>query len=239
MQQTRIEQAAHNHWNATHTIHIAHHVTTEGLDVREQRHLRADAVEVLYVQVDFRFMGDRQQMQDRVGRASEGHDHRDGVLEGLPRDDVARGNAEAEQLDHGLTALACERVSATIDGRRSGRPRQRHSHRFSGTRHRVGGVHTPAGTFTRTNGSLDAVNVFSRHQASRARAHGLECIDDGDVLLRTVAQLHVAGKDGAGVHEHRRHVESSRRHQHARQRLIAPSEGHHAVESFRFDNRLD
>ena len=120
VQQTRIEQAAHHHWNAAHTIHIAHHVPTERLNVREQRHLRADAVEVLDVKVDLGFMGDRQQMQDGIGRASEGHDHRDGVLEGLPRDDVARGNAETEQLDHGLTTLACVRVSTAIDGRRSG-----------------------------------------------------------------------------------------------------------------------
>ena len=96
MQQARIKQPAHHHRNAAHTIHITHHVSTEGLDVREQRHLRADAVEVLNVQVDLGFMGDRQQMQDRIGRASKGHDHRDGVFQGLPRDDVARGNAEAE-----------------------------------------------------------------------------------------------------------------------------------------------
>ena len=49
----------------------------------------------------------------------------------------------------------------------------------------------------------------------------------------------MAGKNGSGVHEHRRHVQSSRRHQHAGQRLIAAGEGDHAVEPFRFDNRLD
>jgi hypothetical protein len=35
-------------------------------------------------------MGDGQEVQHGVGRAAGGHDHRDGVLDALARDDVAR-----------------------------------------------------------------------------------------------------------------------------------------------------
>ena len=64
--------------------------------------------------------GDGQQVQHGVGRAAEGHDDGDGVLERLLGHDVAGGDAAAQQLDDGLAGLAGEAVAAAVGGRRRG-----------------------------------------------------------------------------------------------------------------------
>ena len=51
----------------------------------------ADPVEVVERQLHPGLVGDGQQVQDGVGRAAEGHDHGDGVLERLLGHDLSRG----------------------------------------------------------------------------------------------------------------------------------------------------
>ena len=64
----------------------------------------ADPGEVVERQLDVGLVGDRQQVQHRVGGAAERHHHRDRVLERLLGQDVAGGDAAAQQLDDGLPA---------------------------------------------------------------------------------------------------------------------------------------
>ena len=89
--------------DAADAVDVGHHEPAERLDVGQVRRAVADPVEV----VEGRgrpaaSCGDRQQVQDGVGRAAERHDDGDGVLERLLGHDLPRGDALAEQLDHGL-----------------------------------------------------------------------------------------------------------------------------------------
>ena len=59
-------------------------------------HARADAIEVVELELDARFVRDREQMQDRVGRSAQRHRDRDRVLEGLLGHDLARPQVEFE-----------------------------------------------------------------------------------------------------------------------------------------------
>ena len=91
-----------------------------GLEVGEHRDLRADAGEVVERQPDPGGMGDGQEVEHGVGRAAEGDDHGDGVLERLPRQDVAGADPGLEQLS---AAAPARRQSARFSAptRRAGR----------------------------------------------------------------------------------------------------------------------
>ena len=59
-------------------------------------------------------MGHGQHVENRIGRSAQGNDHRDGVLEGLARDDVRRKYAALEQIDHGRARIS--RVRLFVSG---------------------------------------------------------------------------------------------------------------------------
>ena len=86
---------------------------------RQHRRLLADAFEVVDGPLDFRRMGDGQEVQHRVGRAAEGHHHGDGVLEGGLGHDLASSDALAQHLDDRLARPVGEAVAASVDRRRS------------------------------------------------------------------------------------------------------------------------
>ena len=159
--ETSVEQSPHDDGYAAHAIDVAHHVATEGLEVAQQRHLRTDAVEVLHVELDVRLVGDREQVQDGVGRSTESHEHRDGVFQRLARDDVACGDALADELDDSLAGLPCVAVTPAVDSRRRGGSGQRHAHGLGSAGHGVGGVHAAAGALARADRALDGVDVLA------------------------------------------------------------------------------
>ena len=95
VQQPGVEQRPHHHRDAADPVDVGHDVLAERLDVGQVRHLRADPVEVVERQVDLGLVGDREQVQHRVGRAAERHHDGDRVLERLAGEDVAGGDAAA------------------------------------------------------------------------------------------------------------------------------------------------
>ena len=63
-------------------------------------------LEVVDGERDFGRVGHRQQMQHRVGRAADGHHHRDRVLEGLAGHDFAREQSASDGATDGLADCA-------------------------------------------------------------------------------------------------------------------------------------
>ena len=102
MEQPGVEEGPHDDRHPSHPVDVAHHIATERLHVGEEWNLRADAMEVLDMQVDVRLMGDGKQVEDRIRRAAERHQYGDRVLEGLAGDDVAGGDPLSDQLDDSL-----------------------------------------------------------------------------------------------------------------------------------------
>ena len=237
--QARIEQCLHDHRHAADLVDVVHHVLAERLDVGQVRHLGADADEVVERQLHVGLVGDRQQVQHRVGGPAERHHHGDGVLERLLGHDVAGGDAALEQFDDGLTAGLGEPVAAAVAGGRGRAAGQRHADRLGGAGHGVGGVHAAAGALAGTDGALDDVDVLAGHQPARAGADGLERVDDRDVPLGAVGQLGLAGHDRSGVEEHAGQIETGGGHQHAGQRLVAAGQQHRAVEALGHHDGLD
>ena len=239
VQQARVQQRLHHHRNPADAVDVVHHVGAERFHVGQVRHLRPDPGEILERQLDVGLVGDGQQVQHRVGGAAECHHHRNGVLERLFGQDVAGGDAAAQQVDDGHSALAGVPVAPTVGGRWRGAAGQRHAQCLGRTGHGVGGVHTAAGTLTRTDGPLDGVDILAGHQTAGACPNGLERVDDRDVLLGAVAELRPPRQDRSGVQEDAGQIEAGGRHQHAGKRLVAAGQQHRAVEPFGLHDGLD
>jgi hypothetical protein len=220
-------------------VDVEHHVLAERLDVGQVRHLLADSGEVVQRQLDVGLVRDRQQVQHRVGGAAERHHHRDRIFEGLLRHDVAGGDSAAQQFDDGLPAAPGEPVAPAVGGGRGRAAGQRHAERLCGRRHGVGCVHAAARALARADGALDRVDVLAWHQATRARADGLERVDDRHVHLGAVGELGLAGQDRSGVEEDAGKVETGGSHQHAGQRLVAAGQKHRSVEALGLHDGLD
>ncbi|CAB4941863.1 unannotated protein [freshwater metagenome] len=118
--QALVEEHLHHDRDAPDSVHVEHHVLTEGLEVGEQGHLGADAMEVVELELEAAFVGDRRKVEHGVRRPAEGHDDGDRILERLHGDDVARRGALAQQFDDGLPRLAPEKRATAVDCRGRG-----------------------------------------------------------------------------------------------------------------------
>ena len=239
VQQALVEHGLHDDRDAAVTVDVVHDVLAERLHVGDVRRLVADAVEVVQRQVDLRLAGDRQQVQHDVRRAAERHREGDRVLERLLGQDVAGRDAQAQQVDDGLARAVGVVVAAAVGGGGGGGAREAQSERLGDRRHRVGGVHAAAGALAGGEGALDALEVGLGHPARHARADALERVDDRDVLLGAVAELHPAGRDRSGVEEDARQIEPRAGHQHPGDRLVAAGEQDRAVEALGHHDGLD
>ena len=94
------EQLAEDRLDAAHAIEVDHVVLAVRLHVGDVRHARADAVEVVELELDLRLVRDREQVQHRVRGAAERHRDRDRVLERLLRHDLTRADAERDEVHH-------------------------------------------------------------------------------------------------------------------------------------------
>ena len=139
------------------------------------------------VEVDLGLVRDGQQVQHGVGGAAERHDDGDGVLERLLGHDLARGDAVAQQVDHGLAGGDRERVAAAVRRRRRGAAGQRHAERLGDAGHRVGGVHAAAGALAGAGGLLDLGQLVAGDLPGRAGADALEDVDDREVAVAELA----------------------------------------------------
>ena len=115
MEVTGLEQHLHDDGNATDRVEIGHVELAVRLHVGDVRHARADAVEVVELELHMRFVRDREEVQHRVRGAAERHRHRDRVLECFLRHDLTRPQIELEQLHHRAPALEREVVAAAVD----------------------------------------------------------------------------------------------------------------------------
>ena len=93
VEQTGVEQLADHHLHAADAVEVGHVVLAVRLHVGDVRDARADAVEVVELELDTGLVRDREQVQHRVGGAAERHRDRDRVLERLLGHDLARPDA--------------------------------------------------------------------------------------------------------------------------------------------------
>ena len=71
-------------------MEVLHEARTDRLEIGEQRHAIARALEIVQRQLDVRGSRHRDQMQDGIGRSADRHHEHDCILERLLGDDVER-----------------------------------------------------------------------------------------------------------------------------------------------------
>ena len=202
VEQSCVEEVLHHHRHAADSVEVAHVELAARLHVRDVRHLRRDSVEVLELQGNACFVGDGQQVQHSVGAAPERARDGNGILKRRLRHDLARRDAEPQQVHHGLARKDGIVLAPPVDGRRAGRPRKAHPDRLGDGAHRVGGEHATARALPGAGLALDLAQLGFGDGAHGARTDGLE--HAGDVEGHAIV---VAGHDAAVVDEHTREVE--------------------------------
>jgi hypothetical protein len=226
VEQAGIEQFAHDHGETADAVDVGHVVAAVGLGVGDVGDAGTHPVEVVEGQIDTGLVGDGQEVEHGVGRAAEGHDDGDGVLERLLGHDLAGPDVALQQSDHGLAGVEGTVVASAVDGGGDADPGS-DMPMASATDAMVLAVNIPAHEPAVGQALCSMSDKLGVAQGpGGVGAHRFEDAHDVEGLVTGVA-----GKDGAAVDEDGGQVEPGRRHQHAGQRLVATGEGHHAVEA--------
>ena len=98
VQQSGIQQQLHHLGNAASVVQIHRHVTAAGFEITDHRHALTDALEVVDAQIHAGRAGNGQQMQHGIGGTTHGHDHADGVFEGLFGEQIERADIGFHRL---------------------------------------------------------------------------------------------------------------------------------------------
>ena len=227
MQHAAFEQHLEHVVDTAHRMQVLGEEAPAGFHVGDQRCLLRNPREIIERELDAGLMGNRRDMQSGIGGASSGRHCSTGVLQALLRDEVTRQRASrAQQLHHHAARLARGRGALLRHRGHRGRPRQRKAERLGHHRHRVGGELARARAQRRQADALEPVELGLLHVAGHHGAHGLEGIEDGDVLA-----FPASGRGRPAVHEDGGQVQAHHGHHHARQRLVASGKGHQCVVS--------
>ncbi len=101
-QQIVLHQFSHDGGNTTCAVVILRQILANRLQVHEMRHLVADILPVLIVQLHPKMARNRVQVDRRVGRAADGGVHDDGVFKRLTRHDLAWAHILPHHIDDPL-----------------------------------------------------------------------------------------------------------------------------------------
>ncbi|CAM2160612.1 hypothetical protein PT2222_80196 [Paraburkholderia tropica] len=216
-------------------------------NLAELRHDAREAVDVAHRELDARFLRDRQQVQDRVGRAAHGDVERHGVLEGLEAH-RARQHAFvflfvvlARQFDDAMTRALEELFAVRVRGHHRAVARQREAQRFGQAVHRVGREHARARTAGRARRALDFGHFGVAVLGVGGDHHRVDQVQllDFDGLRDRVREARLARFHRAARHEDHGDVQAHGGHQHARGDLVAVRDADHGVGAVRVDHVLD
>ena len=211
-------------------------VAAAGLHVGDDgRPVGDDRAELVDVERDAELVGDREQVEDAVGRAAGGRDGGDRVLDGGLGHEVLRPDVAPDEVHDDLAAAVGGRVLARILGRDGVEAGRRETDELEDGGHRVGRELAAAGAGAGTGRVLDLVQLVERDLAGPVRADGLVDGDDGRVPLALVD----AGIDRAVVEDEARDVEAAHGHRRTGHGLVAADQADEAVEEVAADDELD
>ena len=234
VEEVALGELLHDGRNAARHVKLLDMVRACRSEVADVRHLAGELVERLELERNACFVRDREQMQDRVGRAADRHLAGQCVAECSRGQNIARLDVLLDQL-HDLHAGVLRQMNACGgNGRGRAVARQRHADRLRQAVHRVCGVHACARAAARAGIALSFVERRLVHHAGLVCADRLEGLGQRNLLAAEMACEHRAAGNQNG-----RDVQAGRRHQHARNDLVAVRDEHQAIELMRLCERLN
>lgn len=216
--QALLEQELEQSWGTTNVVQVRHDVLARGLQVSKEGNTVGDGLEVVDGQLDADGVGDGEQVENGVGRAtSDVHDHH-GVLEGSAGQDVRGTDVLLEQLLDCLTGGQALKLLGLGLGRVGGRSGESHTHDLDGGGHGVSSVHTTAST---TSGASVADDIEALSLVDLAGQELSVCLERrDDVDVRVVLSGRATRSDRTTVHHQTGTVHSSHGHQDTRHVLV-------------------
>ena len=231
----QVVDLAHQRRQAAGGVEIVHQPRAGRQQVQQHRRRTRNLVEVIQRQRHAQPPGDRQQVDHRVGRSADGHEHAQRILERRAGHDLRRPQVLAHQLDRAPPAGLGAGQPARVVGGNSCAARQHHAQRLGEHGHGRGGAHGVAGADAARVGRLERLPF------------GLVDLP-GAVLIPVAPQvgarsdLHAPPAPGglwAGADLNGRQVGAGRAHQLRRRGLIAAAQQHHAIDRVGAQRLLD
>ena len=164
------------------------------------------------------------QMQPSIGRTTGGANDNGSVFQRFAGDDIARANAQTQQIHHRPARLQGPDIPLLIRRRRTGGIGQRQANHLGNAGHGIGGELAATGASARAGMLLKFEQLLIAHHAGGMLAHRLEHIHH-----RHIAAMMMARHDRAAIHEDAGHIQPHHGHHHARQRFVASRQPHHRV----------
>mmetsp|Transcript_2771 Transcript_2771/g.4793 ORF Transcript_2771/g.4793 Transcript_2771/m.4793 type:complete len:270 (+) Transcript_2771:1016-1825(+) len=181
-------------------------------------------------------MGNRQKVQNRVGRPTHSNVQRHRVFKGFEICDATgqRGLITLfvppfTQLNDLVTRFFKQPTAFGVGRQQRTVARQSQPQRFSQTVHRVRGEHTRARPTGWAGRTLQLVHFFLAAVFIRRADNGGNEV----CFVLTVLQDHLTGFHRATGNKDRRNVQAHRRHQHARRDLVTVGNTHQRVGAMR------
>jgi len=227
VQQARGREQLHDAGHAADLVEVRHEILAGGRQVRDERHLVADVLEVLERERHVGRPGHGQQVQHAVGRATQRHHHRHCVLKALLGQEVARPDVALHAYLDALGRLLALPHLGWFRRRRARRSRKRKSHGFDGGAHGVGCIHAATGASTRARMLLNIIKnlilglrrvIWVRERVVDVSAVSFIASRDVNTL---VEQITKARLDGSTVDHDGRSIMSRKRHDTAGHVLVA------------------
>lgn len=210
VQQTGPPQVFQQNRRPAELVQVDHRLRAAGSEAAENRRPFQNGLQVSQIEGHARFLGQRQQMNHTIGRAADGGDRDGGVLERLPRQDVARAELLFEQgPDQSAGRLAVGRL-AGVDGRdRTALGR----HQPDGFHRNAPGVERgrdAAATRPRTGHPADLVGFGLRNRADAGVSLGVVDIEDRHRPPLVTARVNAAAAEqqAGDVHPGQGHRET-------------------------------
>ena len=227
-------QLIHNCIDAACLIQLLNVGTACRCQMAQVRRAGRNLVQLIQIQLQTCLMCDGKQMKNRIGRTAQCHFTFQCVVDGLFGDDITRLDVLFQQL-HDLHASMLGKLDAVgINRRNRAVARQCHADCLTQAVHRVCGVHAGAGTAARAGMLLNISQLSIVNQVCLARTDCLERVGQRDILAIVMACQHrVAGADDS------RDVQTSCRHDHARNDLIAVRDEYKCVKLVCLCERLN
>ena len=221
--------------DATDVVDVFHHVRAAGLQVGQEGDAVAHLLEVVEAQFDADGARHGDQVQHRVGRASQDRHHDHGVLEGGASHDCARLDVLLEKVADRVAGPQTLFALARILGRRRAAVGQRQAQRLDGGRHGVGRIHAATGAGARTRVAHDVGAGFLVDVPGNELTVGLKRRDD----VERVTLATTAGLDGAAVDHQRRTVQATHGNDTTRHVLVTAGQRDQAVVPLAAHHGLD
>ena len=207
VQQARLVKLLEQHRRAADAVQIDHGLSAARGKATEYRRAAEDRLDVLQGELDACLAGQRQQVQDAVGRAADGGDRGRGVFEGLPRQHVARADVTLQQVLHGLADAQTFLPFLPVDGRDGTAVRQ---HQPDGFHRDAPGVERCRDAASAGSGTSVAQDLVRLPRFHGADGYGGLCVVD--VQDRNLpARMH-AGQNGPAADQQARIVHAGQGH---------------------------